>query len=270
MNIISRQIALHAAAIALYLSPAFAGAMVIDKTVDVSVYQVCTADGINCAGKGPIGNEYYAAETNKIWAQAGINITFTFKQQLLSDEFYNANDNIPGSTFDELYESVFGLGSASTNTSSIDMFLVNSYDGAYGVGYSGFGGLIMSMQDIAEFDCGGAAGCTGRVDTLAHEIGHNFGLVPETFADYAGEADAGHSLDPNSLMASGEIRNVPTDLNDIAPDGFGLDFLPQTHIDLARQSTLLTSITPVPEPTSSAMMGLGLLALGLLVRQRKA
>lgn len=255
---------------ALLLSPAWAEAMTIDKTVDIAVYQVCDSAGVNCASTGPTGNSYYAAETNKIWMQAGISVTFSFVQQIFSDNFYNPNDNIPGRTFENLYDSVFGAGTAGTNTTSVAMFLVNDYDGAFGVGYSGAGGLIMSMSTISNYDCGGAIGCTGRIDTLAHELGHNLGLVPETFSDYGIPGDDGHSTNINSLMASGTERNVPVTLSDIAPSGLGYDYLPQTHIDFARNSTLLTSISPVPEPTSALMFSVGLVAVGAMRRRRQA
>lgn len=255
---------------ALLLSSAWAEAMTIDKTVDIAVYQVCDSAGVNCASTGPTGNSYYAAETNKIWMQAGISITFSFVQQIFNDNFYNPNDNIQGRTFSDLYDSVFGVGTAGTNTTSVAMFLVNDYDGAFGVGYSGAGGLIMSMSTISAYDCDGAAGCTGRIDTLAHELGHNLGLVPETFSDYGIPGDDGHSTNINSLMASGTERNVPVTLSDIAPSGLGYDYLPQTHIDFARNSTLLTSISPVPEPTSALMFSVGLVAVGAMRRRRQA
>jgi len=249
----------------LALMPAMATALPVTKTLDISVYQLCNTGGA-CASTGPAGNAYYAIETNKIWAQAGIGVTFSFVSTIVSDAFYDISDTA-GDTFDDLYNSVFP-GLAGNNHSTVDMFLVNSYDGAYGVGYSGAGGLIMSMADILDFDCGGAAGCTGRIDTLAHELGHNFGLVPEDFADYAGSADPGHSNNPNNLMAGGGDRNVPTTLADISPDGLGLDQLPQTHIDFARRSSLLRDVNAVPEPGSLPLVGLAL--AGIVVTGRRA
>ena len=250
------------------MAPALASAMLIDKTVNVNVYQVCQDDGFTCASKGPAGNEYYVNETNKIWAQAGISVTFSFIDTIANSAFYNLDDTIEGRAFDDLYNFKFGAGAASKVTNRVDMFLVNNFDGAYGVGYFGFGGLVMSMKTISEFDCGGAAGCTGRVDTLAHELGHNFGLVPSTFLDADNvSGDDGHSLGDNTLMRSGLSRLVPTTAADIAPDNLGLDLLPQTHIDLARRSTLLNA---VPEPSTWAMVALALLGLGATTRRRQS
>jgi hypothetical protein len=246
-----------------WLAPA-ASAAPITKQIDVSVYQLCNTLG-ECASTGPAGNAYYADATNKIWAQAGIRVTFNFVETIVSNQFYDISDTA-GDTFDDLYNSVLP-GLAGVNFSTVDMFLVNSYAGAYGVGYSGAGGLIMSMSDIQSFDCGGTAGCTGRIDTLAHEIGHNLGLVPENFPDYAGSDDPGHSLDPNTLMAGGASRNVPTTLNDIRPDGLGYDWLPQHQIDYARQSSLLRDVSVVPEPGTFLLMGLGLAGLAGMRRR---
>ena len=59
-------------------------------------------------------------------------------------------------------------------------------------------------------------------------------------------------------------------MSDIAPSRLGYDYLPQTHIDFARNSTLLTSISPVPEPTSALMFSVGLVVVGAMRRRRQA
>ncbi len=258
---------LSALLVAGCMAPSLASAMAIDKTVNINVYQVCLDDGVTCASTGPENNAYYAVETNKIWAQAGISVSFTFIEQINKTQFYDLDDDIAGKSFDDLYNFKFGAGTAATVTDRVDMFLINDYKGAYGVGYSGFGGLVMSMREILAFDCDGAAGCTGRIDTLAHELGHNFGLVPINFVDYAGDDDPGHSNVTNHLMNGGGTRLVPTLAANIAPDGDGLDFLPQTHIDFARNSTLLS---PVPEASTWTMFAIGLVGIGALTRRRQA
>lgn len=243
-------------------APLTAQALPITKTVNVNVYQVCDDAGVVCASKGPAGNEYYNDSTNKIWAQAGISVTFTFVQQIFSSAFLDLDDNVPGDDFAAL---AAGYGTMGPSATGVDMFLINDYAGAYGVGWYGSGGLVMSMQTIMDFDCGGVAvpGCTGRIDTLAHELGHNFGLTAAADPDH-NPGDPGHSTDPNNLMAGGSYRNVPTTLADINPDGLGLDRLSDIQIALARSSSLLRDVTTtqIPEPASLALIGLALFGLG--------
>ena len=226
-----------------------ASAAAITKAVTVQVYQLCDDAGLNCASNGPAGNAYFAQETNKIWSQAGIRVDFNFVTQINSTAFSFLDGNVAGDGFADLHAAYGSMGPSMTE---VDMFLVREVAGSfYGQGWLGAGGFVMSMDAVMNFNGG-----VGRVDTIAHEIGHNFGLVP---VGLGGDAGAHSSID-SYLMARGEIRLVPTALSDIAPDGLGLDMIPTNQADFALQSTLLSE---VPEPMSLALVGSGLLVLAI-------
>lgn len=238
------------------LAPGLSEAMPITKSVTINVYQLCDDGGLNCAATGPSGNEYFTDSTNKIWAQAGIAVNFSFQTTINSTHFLDIDDDVAGDTFGDLHALYGTMGPSATG---IDMFLVKSVAGAYGEGWSGAGGLVMAMQTIMDFNGG-----LGRIDTLAHELGHNLGLEPTDSPNYAGSSDPGHSNNPNSLMAGGGIRNVPTTLADIKPDGLGYDQLNAYQIGVVQKSTLLND---VPEPAGLALCGLALSALALSRRR---
>ena len=235
------------------LIPGEALAAPITKALTVQVYQLCDDAGNNCASTGPAGNDYFAAETNKIWSQAGIAVAFNFVAQINSSAYSFLNDNAAGDSFGDLHAA---YGSMGPSTTTIDMFLVREVAGSfYGQGWFGLGGFVMSMDAVMNFNGG-----LGRVDTIAHEIGHNFGLVPVGLGGDAG----GHSSLDNYLMARGEIRLVPMTSADIAPDGLGLDMIPAIQGALARESLLLSD---VPEPFSVVLVGMGLLGMAMVRRR---
>lgn len=252
-----RYLPLVAVAIAAFF-PGWVSATPITKTVTVQVYQFCDDAGLNCASTGPLGNDYFAAETNAIWAQAGISIGFNFVTQINSSAFLHIDDGVVGDRFADLH-AAYGTGGPSM--SIIDMFLVQTVAGAFGEAWLGAGGLVMSMADVMAFNGG-----LGRIDTIAHELGHNFGLVA---VDIGGDG-TGHSTSPNHLMAAGGIRQVPASLADISPNGQGLDHLPNAQISVARQSSLLQDVSQVPEPASVLLMGSGLMLVLTLGRRRVA
>ena len=228
----------------------------------IQVFQLCNGSGVNCASLGPAGDLFYAAETNKIWAQAGISVSFQFVQQIDSTKFSTIDDTSgSGHTFGDLAGTYGTHGPSST---IVDMFLVHPISGAYGESWFDAGGLVIGMDDVMAFNAGDPAYPNGRIDTIAHELGHNLGLVP---ASLGGDAGA-HSSNPNYLMASGGIRNVPGTSADIAPDGLNLDQIPADQIAYARQSGLLAPDSSVPEPGYGVLAAV-ISATFILVRRRK-
>ena len=211
----------------------------ITKTVLVNVYQLCDDSGLNCASTGPSGDSYFTAETNKIWAQAGIGVIFSALTQINSTLFSTIDDSSLNHTFAQL-TSTYG-----THGLTVDLFLVHTIAGAYGEAWLGAGGLAVAMDSVMAYPP------AGRIDTIAHELGHNFNLPHSGTADY--------------LMAEGGIRTPASDLANINPDGAQLDKLSAAEIAIALDSTLLQD---VPEPASVALIATGLCAVMLIRRRR--
>lgn len=237
------------------LLPAMLPALPITKTLTLQVYQVCDDAGSNCASTGPAGDTFFSMATNTIWAQAGISVLYNFVGQINSTKFSFIDDNVTGQKFQDL-----AAGYHFQSTTVVDMFLVHSVAGAYGEGWDGRGGFVMGMDAILAYAAG------GRIDTMAHELGHNFGLVDPLDPHYSA-TDPSHSNNPNDLMAGGAIRNVPLTVADINPNGSGYDLVTAYQVAFARKSSLLHDVV-APEPGTFVLMAVGVLGLGIFRRRR--
>ncbi|MDH5535591.1 MAG: hypothetical protein OEZ08_08490, partial [Betaproteobacteria bacterium] len=182
--------ALIAGAVLACGSAAQVWAMPITKQLVVNVVTVCNDAGLNCASQGPAGNTFYEAETDKIWAQAGIDISFVNAGTLNSSAFLTGASSVTDFT-----GPLGGTGTTMYLTSD----LLCSACTLYGEAYLNAGGLVINMGAVNAFNAG-----VGRLDTIAHELGHNLGI--------------GHPADAQYLMAAGSLRNIPSNLGEICPD----------------------------------------------------
>ncbi len=239
-------------------------ALPITKAVDIRVVDVCSST-LGCASDGPSGNKFYQAEVNAIWAQAGIKVNFVSETYLggvnnsygaagvtYGNMFYNINDSAVNS-FSNL-DSLFG----GANDNIIYMYLVHSINvpaggTTYGEGWVNGSGFTVAMDVVV---------AQNRMDTVAHELGHNLGLL--------GVAQGGvawHSNDPNDLMGAGSIRTVPTSIGQISTDGVtGLDRLPGSQVAVVTGSYLVYDV--VPEPSVLMLLVIGL--VGVVGTRRRA
>jgi hypothetical protein len=255
-------------------------ALPITKVLDVHVVRVCDDTGTTCASTGPASDPYFEKAGDKIWAQAGIDLNFIPAPNLLSDAFFNIDDRVSGKAFDDL---------SNPSATTVTMWLVDSItvdngapDGAniYGEGWLGFGGLVIDIDMITS---------QNRMDTIAHEIGHNLGLWPTSPAFGFNGINGHDNNNPNYLMAAGDLpRNAANNLSQICSDsnpftgssdntGCRDYLLPGNpggataaavlgHVGLARASGLLHDApAAVPEPSSLVL----LLAGGLAATARR-
>jgi hypothetical protein len=224
----------------LALLPSIAwSAVVIDKTLTMNIYQLCNTDGSVCANDGSAsGDQYFTTATSTLWAQAGIQVNVSFAGTINNTLWNNAGFSY--------FESITGSQGHFQSQSVVDVFFVNDIDasGVLGVGWFGAGGLVLDTPLIM----------TGvYLSTLAHELGHNLGLDHNSFG-------------PQYLMSP--FATSVTQGN-LYPNGTGYGVLDSSEIALARQSSLLQSISPVPEAESYAMMLVGLTVVGCVVRRRR-
>ncbi|MEM9906940.1 MAG: zinc-dependent metalloprotease family protein [Cyanobacteria bacterium P01_D01_bin.44] len=193
--------------------------------------RVCDDSGGQCAQTG-----FFDAVTQKLWDQAGLEVTFLPINQLNDSTYLSVSPGAgSNSEFSELSFSggrgAFGRHPSSDRDSGpinlwfVDTIEVGSGLVQYGNAWVGSNGVLIS-DDIFDFNNG-----AGRIDVIAHEVGHNLGLRHSTLG--AGPA--------NNLMSDGRSRAIPGTIDDIYPDGARLGQLTNDQIREARSSGFLFS-----------------------------
>jgi hypothetical protein len=119
----------------------------------------------------------------------------------------------------------------------------------------------MPGDDIAISNAIFSYSAVGRMDTIAHEIGHNLGL------DHCDPGCGGYN--GSDLMASGGIRLIPQSLDDVYPTGLDYDRLTVAQIATVDASPLLFP-SNVPEPGTLLLTSLGGLCLWLPIRRLRS
>ncbi|MCC2615692.1 hypothetical protein LJ739_05510 [Aestuariibacter halophilus] len=212
--------------------------------IDIKPIQVCDDAGTTCAGMN-----FFENFTDKIWAQAGIDINFLSSAQILETDWLDVDidSNPANGELDNEAIAMIDYADANINDSNatlaINMFFVDLLDSS-----AGFFGLGCGAPIYAAF-CVNRTGIfisdnifdINRYDTIAHEIGHVIGLTHGGFG--AGGAE--------NLMTSGGSRSVPTSLNDISPDGLGLSNLTDAQIAEVYNSRF---VQEMPEPATWLLM----------------
>lgn len=219
----------------------------------VQPIRVCDDNGHACARVN-----FFEEITAQILAQAQIKISFLPINQLNNSRFLSIDDQSSSSASSEFYEltrtggaGAFGRNPDSTNSGGpINLWFVDEIkagSGAvqFGMAWVGANGVLISGA-VLDYNQG-----IGRMDTIAHEIGHNLGLSHTTGAGVA-----------NNLITDGNSRLTPRSAADVGSHGAGIDMLTEAQIEKIRASSFISrnSLVQADSAATSLDEGEALLA----------
>lgn len=208
-------------------------AALIDHRVTVQPIVVCSTDGLECANPAaPV----FEAETDKIWAQAGIDFRFLPALAYSNTVYLDVTSN-PFAA-----DSLLSLAGGAAHGQSpdprvINLWFVKTIDGSPSVyGYSlqttEAYGMIFPQNGACVADSAFAyAAGKGMRDIVAYEVARNLGLDNDTL---------GASADPLNLMKT--RGPYPSGLEDIFPDGAGYGHLTPEQIAMARRTPFAVAL----------------------------
>lgn len=212
--------------------------------VKIQPIQVCDDNGLNCAD--PM-KEFFEGAGDKIWAQAGIDLLFLPWKTLNKGDYLNLSVDT-GNEFANLAGNPVANGGSSVDT-ILNLWFVDLLDNLssfYGVTEClGCRNIAVAWDAIMAYDPLNYP--AGRIDTIAHEVGHSLGLDHTTLGA-GGESN---------LMTTGGDRVPANSLANIAPDGTNRDQLTAAQITAALDSKY---VVPLPGTISLLLLGVACLA----------
>ncbi len=198
----------------------------IDRWFTVQPIQIHDDFGLN-----PAPMPMFQAETEKIFAQAGVAPIWLPTVQVNDSSMLVVSSvsdvNVPGN-------------GQHADPLTINMWFVEDLDIGpewilFGEAYINGNGIVINGTDTGTWE-------GGRRDTIAHELGHNMDLEHGTLGAGGGE----------NVMTAGTIRDVPSDISHITPDGDNLSQLTASQITNLRSSPFLGTVAEVLVDTNGS------------------